>query len=287
VEPPRSLIRWRGGAEEARGEPLPLLPPGFVLLRVRYALWSGVEEAAREGLLAPDYGVVMGFSGAGTPLEAAGEARPPPARLLAPARLGEEWLPGLLHDGWLAEYTVAPLWALEEARGEEWLAALSLPASLACEALSLLDRHGASSLLVAGGGVFGYLLAAAAAEEGYPVALWTRKRLRCPKGCVAQESPPSGGYDAAVVSSASAAVAWEAVARSGAGLVAVHPAATSPAPSLPGRRLTATVLRGGEPGCWRSLLRRQGWLLEKRVERIRGLTVPGGLGDLLGVVMSL
>ena len=280
MEPLRYSIVWRGAPIAVKDEPLPLIPPGYVLLRVRYGLWSGVEEAARSSYLVPDYGIVMGFSGAGVPIEAAA-ATPPAGRLLAPTRVKAEWLPGLRSDGWATSYTVAPVEALDEAP-ESPLAALSLPFSLACEALKALQEAGAASLLVAGGGVFGFTVANAAALRGYRVALWSYKKLRCVNGCTVQRSPPSGVFDAAVVASPSAWVA-EGAAKRAEELVLLHPAAGLPR-VWQGRLKT---LSGEGRGCWRRLLGEVGRLVEKYLRVVGSLEPPPDLGDALGVVFRL
>jgi hypothetical protein len=272
LEPLRSSLRWKNHVATQRGEPLPLIPPGYVLLRVKYASWTGVEEAVRSGHVVARYGVVMGFSGVGQPLEAAG-ATPPPARLLAPVRLVDDWLPGVSDDGWLSEYTVAPLSALEEAPSMP-VSALSLHLSLACSVVEEVLKEGAVSLLVAGGGVSGYAAALLAAEKGLRVALFTSKKLRC-RGCGILNSPPSGGFEA--VYAASPSRWWIDAAIEGASprLVVVTP--FSPPPRA--RNIAVREARGTGGSCWKKLAEKLVKEANTALIGADGLLAPPHLGE--------
>jgi len=284
VEPRRRAIRWQGSPLLSSDEPLPLIPPGHVLLRMTHAAWTGVEEAARSFSIVPRYGVVMGASGVGRPLEAAGAA-PPPYRLAAPVRAAG-WLPGLDSDGLLADYAIAPLDALEEATGEP-LAALSLPAAMACHAVSLLNGEGAASLLVIGGGVTGYMVALLAAEQGLRVTLYTMKKLGCPRGCDVRQTLPGGAFDAVYAAHPSGFTVGEAVRRARPWML-LHSPYAPPRISNLRDRLLVVMVEGGGGGCWRRLLRRHSGVLGRYVVKTRGLTVPPPLGEsALAYVFSL
>ncbi len=267
MEPLRAAIRWEGSPLLVEGEPLPLIPPGYVLLRTRYAAWSGVEEAVRGLLLPAPHGVVMGASGAGQPLEAAGVSTPQ-ARLLAPVHVPPGWTPGVANDGWLSTYTAAPLEALEEAPASP-LSSLSLYFSLACEAVEHAARRGAASLLVVGGGVTGFSAALLAAEKGLRVALYTGKKLRCPSGCSLYSTAPRLAFDAAYIASPSRWFVEAALAGARPWLVEVTPF-TRRVSLLPSglEKVQVRVVRGERGGCWRRLLHR--W-----EEDVKGLVVAG------------
>lgn len=279
MEPRRDLIEWRGVPHLSKGEPLPLIPPGYVLLRVLYAAWTGVEEAARCQRVLPQRGIVMGFTGAGRPLEAASAAAPP-YLLAAPVKVTDSWLPGIWSDGWLAGYTVAPLEVLEEAPASP-LAALSLPFSLACHVVSLMEEEGASSLLVLGGGASGHAAAVLASSLGFRTVLYTRKKLRCHTACAVQGSVPSTGFDTVYAAYPDAALVEDVLRRVKPRLLVLHPLVSVRLGwSTARHRVTMSRVTGLGGGCWRRLLR----LYEEQyggryVLYTEGLMVPPPLGD--------
>ncbi len=281
-EPLNTALRWRGRPELASEEPLPPLPSGWVLIRVEYALWSGVEEAERQGLLWPEYGVTMGHSGAGVVVEAAETGL---QGYVAPAALCG-CLPGYSCDGWLAYYTVYPAGCLEPAPRSP-LASLSLPLSLACDTTRWLSAHGASKVLVLGAGAYGVATALLLSDMGIDYTLVTSKRLR---GRISRmlhaSSSPGSGYDAVVVA-IPAALRLPKETR----LLVLHPyvAASLPAPE-PGRELEAYTPRGLSNGCWRSLLTGRREVLGQVVRTVEegGLAEPPPfLGDLAGYVIGV
>ncbi len=275
MEPLRDAV-VSPGAALARGLPLPPLPRGYVLLRVRLAAWTGFDEAVRAYGLC-EHGVAMGASGAGVPVDHNAEEAPQ-ARLLAPVCVSPEWLPGVGADGFLATYTAAPLQCLEEAPDADY-SAFSLHASLACSTLRVLAEEGVASAVVVGGGVYGHLAALLLASHGFRVAVWSRYRLRC-SGCGVSEAPPSGVYEAVVSATSSASMLATAAARlSGVRVYVATP--WSPGPwALPawGRLAVYTVYGEKGRGCWRRLLADAWSVLKHRVVEASGLSEPPVLG---------
>lgn len=277
MEPLRDAL-LSPGAELARGLPLPPLPRGYVLLRVRYAAWTGFDEAVRAYMIG-ERGVAMGASGAGTPVDHnADEA--PQARLLAPVCVSAEWLPGMLSEGFLSTYTAAPLSCLEEAPEAEY-SAFSLHASLACSTLRVLEEESVASVAVIGGGVYGHLVALLLSSRGFRVAVWSRQRLRC-GACTVSEAPPSGGFEAVVSATASASMLAAAVERMrGVRVLAATPWSAGPwAVTRPAGRLAVYSVRGERGrGCWRGLLKEAWSLLRHRLVVSEGLAEPPPLSS--------
>lgn len=276
LEPLRDAV-VSPGAILARGLPLPPLPRGYVLLRVRLAAWTGFDEAVRAYGLC-EHGVALGASGAGVPVDHNVEEAPQ-ARLLAPVCVSREWLPGVSADGFLATYTAAPLDCLEEAPDAEY-SAFSLHASLACSTLRVLAEEGVASAAVIGGGVYGHLAALLLSSHGFRVAVWSTYRLRC-SGCSVSEAPPSGAYEALVSATASASMLAAAAARlRGVRVYVATPWSPSPWHLPAGGRLTVYTVQGERGrGCWRRLLADAWSALKHRVVGASGLSEPPVLGD--------
>jgi len=269
----RRAIVYRGEAA-AEERTLPLIPPGSVLIQVYAAAWTGVEEAARTGVLAARYGVVMGHTGYGRVVAVGPGAEELSGKLVALARVPEQ-LPGVDADGFLSDYTVAPAGSLEELTGTPpAYTALYLEASLACDALQRLEQSDAGRVAVLGGGPGGVLAAALLAEEGYTVQLFTDKRLggHCPATAAARGRP--AGFDAYIHM-----LPWAYVEADGLHLL--HPYShprLSPTP----RSLRVEKLTGASGGCPRRLLREnlgRGSCLEKMLVYVDEPIPPPPLGD--------
>ncbi len=240
----RRAIVYRGEAA-VEEKTLPLIPPGSVLVQVYAAAWTGVEEAARTGLLAARHGVVMGHTGYGRVVAAGPGAEGLSGKLVALARVPGQ-LPGVDADGFLSDYTAAPADSLEELEGSPpAYMALYLEASLACDALRRLEQADAGKVAVLGGGAGGMLAAALLAREGYTVRLFTGKKLR--GRCL--PAPAGGrpaGFDAYIHM-----LPWAYLEADGLHLI--HPY-SHPRLSPALQRLRVEKLTGASGGCPRRLL---------------------------------
>jgi len=182
----------RGYGVEVVERPLPAIQRGWVLVKVLSALWSGVEDAVFLGIIWPRPGVVMGCMGYGVVVELGSGApgwlsgkRVVVGRLPLPytVEYTAEWmltdkvstLPGILYDGWLAEYVALPASSLTEAPlGNPIEGAMITPASIAAVAARLMALSDGDYFAVIGAGVTGILTALAALERyGVEVELYT------------------------------------------------------------------------------------------------------------------
>ncbi|KSW11307.1 hypothetical protein CF15_00070 [Pyrodictium occultum] len=284
-------IVWRG--EPMREERLPpLVPRGWVLLRVEYARWCPLDSLAAAGAMPLENGTVLGCSGVGIVLEAGVDADTGLAgRRVAPARLSADHLPPFTGDGFLAAYTAAPSSVLAEVQGPDPIYTFLPEASLACEAArEAMDSH---RVLIAGAGPFGLLAALAIWEEGGHVLVYAGRReareAARSLGLEAVEKPQSR-VDTVVAATASLYTLEKLIEATVPGKLLLHPLYTQQA--WPGcrrcRRLEAVVLEGGAPGCARRLLEKARRLIESNIGVVEGLEPPPlAGGPLLGYVYRL
>jgi len=178
-------------------KPLPPIPRGWVLVRVEWAAWTGLEEAIVAGHLGVEPGVVLGHAGYGVVVEL-GVAAPSwlaskkvavgrlPAPYTIPSYRKRLWalideiapLPGIVYNGWLAEYTALPSSALTEitiSLEDEKYYALSTPAAIAMVAAHwLATRARGNRYAVVGGGLVAIMASLAAQEVyGYELTLYS------------------------------------------------------------------------------------------------------------------
>jgi D-arabinose 1-dehydrogenase-like Zn-dependent alcohol dehydrogenase len=151
----RALV-WNGTVEVAE-LPVAAIPQHAVLLKVKYALWSGIEEAIREGVLLPlRRPVVLGSSGSGRVVEAGvGSEQLRGGESVSVYKVSEGSLPGLTADGFLSSYAAVPEKLLTPTGLEGPESALLLHASLACDTVEFLRTRGARFVAIYGLGVFG------------------------------------------------------------------------------------------------------------------------------------
>jgi len=178
-------------------KPLPPIPRGWVLIKVEWAAWTGLEEATVTGRLGTEPGIVLGHAGYGVVIELGVAApswlagkRVAVGRLPAPYTIspyrerlwalvdGVAPLPGIIYDGWFAEYVALPSSALTEITiglEDEKHYALSTPAAIAMVAAHWLDtRARGDRYAVIGGGLVAIMTALAAQEVyGYELTLYS------------------------------------------------------------------------------------------------------------------
>jgi len=264
----RKAIVWDGElrVEERLGA---YVPPGTLLVRVKYAAWTGVEEAVRQGLLVPEKGVVVGVSGIGQVVEAGRGAGVKPGEYVASTRI-VDGVPGIDVDGFLAEYTIVQEGAASiiPRSISSPLYSLSLPASLACNIVEVLERENAETVLVVGAGLTGVLAYLVLEEKGFNVDLYTRLSAGRECGVEAVHRPRSR-YDGVIAVS----VDWHTVPGDvGSPLLLLHPALQRIILRGRGHR-RIYWLRGMEGRCWIRVL-------EDHADCIRGLT-----GSVDGVIL--
>lgn len=178
-------------------KPLPPIPRGWVLVRVEWAAWTGLEEAIVTGRLGARPGIVVGHAGYGVVVEL-GVAAPSwlagkkvavgrlPAPYTIPLYREKLWalmdevapLPGIVYNGWFAEYVALPSSALTEITiglEDEKYYALSTPAAIAMVAAHwLATRTRGERYAVVGGGLVAIMTALAAQEVyDYELTLYT------------------------------------------------------------------------------------------------------------------
>ncbi len=271
----RATITWRGEPTLAK-RPLPLIPPGWVIVKVTVAAWTGVEEAIRQGVLDARNGVIQGFTGAGRVVETTPGAEHLSGHLVAPYRVQDWWTPGLEADGFLADYAAAPAETLTTiaSASEDWVSALMLPASLACEAVNTLEARDVLEVEVRGLGAFGLLVLLEAARRGIGVRVDTLKRL--PAEC---RDYPRATRPRAFVH------AKPYTTLDSDGLHILHPYTK---PSLAGKVTKAEILVArGDASCAEAMLRRASRCIERVTSQVEGLHVPPFLEGLIAYVFRL
>ena len=155
---------------------IPPIPREWVLIRVEYAYWGGLEEALRSGMYWPyKKPIILGLSGSGIVVELGVDARKKlSGEYVAPHILGSE-IPGLTIDGYLAEYTSQPSSTLAVVPREEW-APLTLYASIACGSADIASA--ATSIYVYGLGLYGVLTLLLLSDRGYRLYYSTYKEKK-------------------------------------------------------------------------------------------------------------
>ncbi|MET1128117.1 MAG: hypothetical protein ABWW70_02220 [Thermoproteota archaeon] len=171
----RALV-WNGTVEVAE-LPVAAIPQHAVLLKVRYALWSGVEEAIRGGVLFPlRRPIILGSSGSGRVVEAGvGSEQLRGGESVSVYKVSGGFLPGLTADGLLSSYAAVPEKLLTPTSLEGPESALLLHASLACDTAEFLLTKGARFAAIYGLGVFGasVLIALSTLGERIDVKVYT------------------------------------------------------------------------------------------------------------------
>ncbi|BES82644.1 alcohol dehydrogenase catalytic domain-containing protein [Pyrodictium abyssi] len=284
-------IVWRGEPQLEQRLP-PLVPRGWVLLRVESARWCPLDTAVAAGILPAENGVVMGCSGAGTVVELGVDANTSLAgKRAALVHVDEHYLPPLRGDGFLAGYVSVPSTHLAEVNDASPLAAFLLDSSLACEAAS--KAADADRVLVAGCGGFGLFAALALADMGYRVSLYTgsssAKRLAKSLGLELVEKPGQR-YDAVVAASLDVYMLERVLSASRPRKLLLHPVFAFHAwPSCRWcKRLEVVTLQGGKAGCAKTLLSKARRTVEESVGVVDGLSVPPwDSGPVLGYVFRL
>ena len=281
-------IVWRG---EPRLEQrlLPLVPRGWVLLRVEFARWCPLDSAVAAGILPAENGVVMGCSGAGTVVELGVDADTSLAgKRAALLRVDERYLPPLRGEGFLASYVSVPSTHLAEVNDTSPLAVFLLDSSLACEAAS--TAADANRVLVTGGSSFGLFTALMLSDMGCKVSLYTSrssaKRLARSLGLEPVEKV-NQRYDVVVAASLDVYTLERVLLASRPRKLLLHPVFAFHAwPSCKGcKRLEVVTLHGGEAGCAKILLSKARRAVEENIGVVDGPSVPPwDSGPILGYV---
>jgi hypothetical protein len=275
-----TVIEWRGGISVSRRH-FSYIPPGYVLLRVYYAAWTGVEEAIRQRAILPRYGVVMGFSGVGRVVEASTGVDPAfSGKYVAPTVVEVYSQMGIDADGFLGEYTVVKSDALTVFdNNPNSLDSLALHASIAYDAITRIESSDYSRILVVGAGVSGLLLSLELAERGHSVDTYTLKYRKniCGLRLVNRVTPTD--YDVVVLMTPMP-LSWYFTSIKAPRTIFVHPAAL-PAYAFSFNGIVRfELLRGIRGLYWRKLIRKHAECLEEHIVNIDvGLVEPPFLGE--------
>lgn len=287
-----TAIIWRG---EPVSEPRfpPLVPQGWVLLRVDYARWCPIDDAVTAGLLPIESGTVMGCSGTGTVLELGVDANTSLAgRRAALIRIDEDYAPPLQGDGFLSRYVAVPTTHIAEIDEIDPVSTFLLDASLACSTARRLDY--ADHVLVIGCGSFGLFTSIILADNGYNVVVHTSgpdtQRLAKRLGLETADRVDNRRYDAIVAASLNVHKVEQALSTSRPSMVVLHPVYAFY--GWPACRkcwsLETFIPMGGEAGCARKLLERLRQIVEENIAIVEGLSPPPGIGGpILGYVFRL
>ncbi len=188
----KAIVRTYG--VEVQDRPLPVIPRGWVLVRVYSAAWGGVEEAIASNLLWVRPGRILGFQGYGVVVELGiGAPKWLSGKRVVFGRLPIQYSfqeyqsrlwsiveeagppPGTAFDGWLAEYVALPSSAVTEIDSSlpVELLAITTSASIAWSVGKYLATSvDAEKVAVAGSGPTALLAAYAAREFGREVPVY-------------------------------------------------------------------------------------------------------------------
>ncbi len=260
------LVLFPGpGGIEAREEPLPPLPRGWVLVRVCYAALQPIDyglAAYRRPWLAP------GLEGVGRVLRRGVDAGVEEGVFVAQGGVSEG-LPGFEVEGWLASVRAAASSSLAAAPGCEWSLAYSFSCGIGARAAGEASGEG---LAVLGCGASGLAACLAALEAGVPCRLYCLSEwgMRAASRLGLQARRASGlgagwGRGWTLYVSAAGAAALILAERSGASRTLLHPVyRVYPPPRLHG----LVVLL--EQGDWATGARLSRLLAREGVVRLAG-----------------
>ncbi|ABM80280.1 Zn-binding dehydrogenase [Hyperthermus butylicus DSM 5456] len=274
----------------------PLVPRGWVLLRVKLARWCSIDGFAAWWPLSRQR--IAGCSGAGVVAEHGVDADTDlPGRQVVLGGYSPEYLPPLNVNGWLAEYTSAPSSLLIPVGRLEPRLVFYPDAVTACSVAEELEAAG-RSVLVYGAGFYGLSAAHLALDAGLDVDIVTNvkeaTRIAREMGARVYTRPPSGRHYDAIVLAAASANAIGVVETYSPSLIVLHPLHTI-AYNVPvsRRRRKYIILVGWIDGeahrgsCGWRLLDRVWRLVGEYVRVVEGLEKPPETAPWLGLVYRL
>ncbi len=283
-----TVIEWRGDINISKRH-FGYIPPGYVLIRVHYASWTGVEEAIRQRVILPRYGIVMGFSGIGRIVETSKSINPIfSGKYVAPTTVELYSQTGIDTDGFLGEYTVVKSDSLTVLdNNPNPLDSLSLHASIAYDAVTKIELSDYSRVLVVGAGVSGLLLSLELVDRGYNVDTLTFKYKKSICGLRLIHRVAHNNYDVIVLMTP-IPFTWYTKLIKAPRAVLLHPVASSIYAPLPNDILCFELLKGTHGLYWRKLLRKHADCIKEHIVNIDiGLIEPPLLSERTSFVYVL
>lgn len=278
-----TVIEWSGGVRVSKRH-TSYIPQGYVMIQVHYAVWSGIEESVRYGVILPRHGVIMGSSGLGRVIETGPGVDPSlSGRYVVPTTVERQYCMGVDTDGFLGEYTVVQSRSLTVLdTTPEQLDALALHASIAYDAVSRIESHDYPRILVIGAGITGLLASLELIDRGYIVDTYTLKyeKSLCSLRFVKRMNPAE--YNAIILMSP-LPLSWYTSILNDNTLLLVHPLV---APiTTPQSSSRIEVLRGVPGLYWRGIIRKHVDCLRDYIWNIvEGLVEPPPLNEILSHV---